>query len=52
MVWAHMNVDPDERPQNVVSDQGLHCLLKIQEFKVNQNSPLLVPFSQHTPRDN
>ena len=26
-------VDPDQMPWNVASDQGLHCLLKLQEVK-------------------
>ena len=26
------SVDPDLTPQNVASDQGLHCLNKVQEF--------------------
>ena len=29
--WAN-SVDPDEMPQNVASQQGLHCLLLIQQF--------------------
>ena len=33
--WTLANsTDPDQMPQNVASDQGLHCLLKLQEFKV------------------
>ena len=27
------SADPDQTPQNVASDQGLHCLLKLQEVK-------------------
>ena len=27
------STDPDQMPQNMVSDQGLHCLLKLQEVK-------------------
>ena len=27
------SADPDQMPQNVASDQGLHCLLKLQEVK-------------------
>ena len=27
------NADPDQTPQKVASDQGLHCLLKLQEVK-------------------
>ena len=27
------SVDPDQMPQNAASDQGLHCLLKLQEVK-------------------
>ena len=27
------SADPDQMLQNVVSDQGLHCLLKLQEVK-------------------
>ena len=26
-------VDPDQTPQSAASDQGLHCLLKLQEVK-------------------
>ena len=29
--WAN-SVDPDQMPQNVASDQGLHCLPFIQQF--------------------
>ena len=25
------SADPDQMPQNVASDQGLHCLLKLQD---------------------
>ena len=31
-VWAK-NVDPDQMPQNVTSDQILYCLPLIQKFK-------------------
>ena len=27
------SADPDQMPQNAASDQGLHCLLKLQEDK-------------------
>ena len=27
------NADPDQMPQNVASDLGLDCLLKLQEIK-------------------
>ena len=27
------SADPDQTPQNAASDQGLHCLLKLQEVK-------------------
>ena len=27
------SADPGQKPQNVTSDQGLHCLLKLQEVK-------------------
>ena len=27
------SADPDQMPQNVASDQGQHCLLKLQELK-------------------
>ena len=27
------SVDPEQTPQNMVSDQGLHCLLKLQDVK-------------------
>ena len=27
------SADPYQTPQNAASDQGLHCLLKLQEFK-------------------
>ena len=30
-VWAN-SVDPDQMPQNVASDLGLHCLLLIQHY--------------------
>ena len=30
--------EPDQTPQNAASDQGLHCLLKLQENKDNWNS--------------
>ena len=26
------NADPNQMPQNVASDLGLHCLLKLQEI--------------------
>ena len=26
------SVDPDQMPNNVLSDQGLHCLLYIQQY--------------------
>ena len=29
------SADPDQTPQYATSDQGLHCLLKLQEVKVN-----------------
>ena len=32
-VTSANSADPDQMPQNVMSDQGLHCLLKIQEVK-------------------
>ena len=28
------SADPDQKPQNAVSDESLHCLLKLQEVKV------------------
>ena len=28
------SVDPDQTPQNAASDQGLHCLLELQEVQV------------------
>ena len=32
--WILANsVDPDQTPQNAASDQGLHCLLKLQIVK-------------------
>ena len=41
--------DPDQTPQNAASDQGLHCLLKLQEDKgqmkqseVVYNSPIIL----------
>ena len=27
------SADPDHTPQNAASDQGLHCLLKLQDVK-------------------
>ena len=27
------SADPDQMPQKVASDQGLHCLLKLQEIE-------------------
>ena len=27
------SADPDQMPQNMASDQGLHCLLKLHEVK-------------------
>ena len=27
------SADPDQMPQNVASDQGLHCLIKLREVK-------------------
>ena len=30
-VWVN-SADPDQMPQNVASDQGLHCLSLIQQF--------------------
>ena len=27
------SVNPGQTPQNAASDQGLHCLLKLQEYK-------------------
>ena len=27
------SADPDQMPQDAASDQGLHCLLKLQEVK-------------------
>ena len=29
--WTN-SVDPDQRPQNTVSDQGLNCMLLIQQL--------------------
>ena len=43
--------DPDQTPQNAVSDQGLHCLFKLQEDKCNWNRPRSWPFFQPTFRD-
>ena len=34
--WTRISAnsaDPDQTPQNVASDQSLHCLLKLQEVK-------------------
>ena len=28
------SADPDQMPQNAASDQGLHCLLKLQEVDI------------------
>ena len=30
------SVDPDQTPQKAASDQGLHCLPLIQQFKTHQ----------------
>ena len=48
------SVDPDQTPQNAASDQGQHCLLKLQEVKVNETflRPHSGLFSQPTLRDN
>ena len=27
------SADPDQTPRDAASDQGLHCLLKLQEIK-------------------
>ena len=33
-VWTKTNSeDSDQMPQNVASDQGLHCLLKVSSIK-------------------
>ena len=32
-IWVN-RADPDQMPQNAASNQGLHCLLKLQEVKV------------------
>ena len=37
--------DPDQMPQNAACDQGLHCLLKLQEVKVNER--VCVPVQDH-----
>ena len=60
--WTGLNAgtlansaDPDQMPQNVASDQGPHCLLKLQEVKGLTEtvlSPYSGPFSQPTHRDN
>ena len=38
------SADSDQTPQNVASDQGLHCLFKIQEVK-SLNEMVLHPHS-------
>ena len=42
------SADPDQMLQNVASDQGLHCLLKLQEFK-DQMKQSYVSFHDHFP---
>ena len=34
------SADPDQMPQNAASDQGLHCLLKLQEVSSHTSSTL------------
>ena len=50
------SADPVQTPQNATSDQGMHCLLKLQEVSYGLNetivSPGSGPFSQPTLRDN
>ena len=37
--WTLTNsVDPDQTPQNAVSDQGLHCLHLILEFSIKHGN--------------
>ena len=31
--WDIGSADPDQIPQNAASDQGLHCLIELQEVK-------------------
>ena len=47
-------VDPEQMPQKVATDQGLHCLLKEQELKGERNSESARSgaFSQSSLRDN
>ena len=48
------SAEPDQKLQNAASDQGLHCLLKLQEVKgsVKQSEVLVQDFSsQPTLRD-
>ena len=48
---THANsADTDQMLQNTASDQGLHCLLKLQEVKLNETiwSPLRTIFSAYT----
>ena len=39
--WAKSE-DPDQMPQNAVSDQGLHCLQLTQQFKGTKTSSKIV----------
>ena len=47
------SADPDRTPQNTMSDQGMHYLLKLQEVKGETKvlKPCPGPFSQPTLRD-
>ena len=41
-------VDPDQMPQNVASDQGLHCLPLIQQFLDTSTDSKIDLFRFHT----
>ena len=32
------SADPDQKMQNMASDQGLHCFLKLRKLRFKQNS--------------
>ena len=42
------SADPDQKPQNAASDQGLHCLLKYLTSSLRLNENVLRHF--HFPR--
>ena len=46
------SADQDQTPQNAASDQGLQCLLKLQEIRDEIKRSFSGPFSQCIFRDN